>query len=202
MTDRDMNIEGTKLQTLSFRLTGISPLLMHNDRLADPLDEFAREMKKITSKKKKTDEDHEALARLEFLGGLYYRDGVYMPLRCIEATIRDAAKMTKRGKDVQRAITAIGIDEERARFIYAGPKDAEALFNQKFYDRRTVRVQMARNMRTRPKFNTGWQVEFDLAYDEEIFNEDTVIDVVDTAGRLVGLCDYRPRYGRFTAEVV
>ena len=38
-------------------LTGTSPLLMHNPRMVDPEFELNREIKAITSKRKKTDED-------------------------------------------------------------------------------------------------------------------------------------------------
>ena len=38
------------------------------------MNKFAKAMKAITSKRKKTDEDYIELARLEFFGGLYADD--------------------------------------------------------------------------------------------------------------------------------
>jgi hypothetical protein len=63
-------------------------------------------MKEITKKKNKTEEDLIELARREFMGGLYYEEGfgVYLPAECIEACIRDGAKVNKLGKVVQSAV--------------------------------------------------------------------------------------------------
>ena len=56
---------------------GGSPLVMHNERLADPLDEYVRDIAKLSRKRQKTEADHLEIARLEFLGGLYLNgDGV------------------------------------------------------------------------------------------------------------------------------
>ena len=51
-------------------IRGIAPLLMHNGQLANPLNPLAKEMKKVTSVRTKTDEHHLELQRLEFLAGL------------------------------------------------------------------------------------------------------------------------------------
>jgi hypothetical protein len=56
-------------------------------------------------------------------------------------------------------------------------------------------------MRVRPMFRE-WSIEFDYAYDETELDEQSVITAAEIAGRLVGLCDYRPRFGRFDVEVV
>ena len=62
-------------------IEGTAPLLMHNIRLADPLNPIAKAMKAISSKRKKTDDDLAQLARLEFEGGLYVLPdlGPYLP---------------------------------------------------------------------------------------------------------------------------
>ena len=59
---------------MQFRITitGTAELLMHNARLANPLDSAAKAMKAISSKRVKTDEDHAEMARLEHFGSLYY----------------------------------------------------------------------------------------------------------------------------------
>ena len=54
------------LSSLTFRCVGIAPLLMHNGSLANPLNPKVKEMKEITSLRKKTDENHLELQRLEF----------------------------------------------------------------------------------------------------------------------------------------
>lgn len=61
------------MQELSFRIAGVSPLLMHNGRLVNPADEYARKMKEVSSKRKKTDADYEEMGRLEWFGEAMFR---------------------------------------------------------------------------------------------------------------------------------
>ena len=49
-------------------LTGVEPLLMHSDRLSDPLDPHAMALREVSSKRKKTDDDHREMARLSGAG--------------------------------------------------------------------------------------------------------------------------------------
>lgn len=62
------------------------------------------------------------------------------------------------------------------------------------------RVQVQRNgiTRTRPAFHAGWQVEVTLAclLPEYIKPED-LQNTLTQAGRLIGVGDFRPTYGRF-----
>jgi len=46
-------------------------LIMHNGQTADPLNPFSKAMKEISSKRKKTDTDYEAMANIEYRAGLY-----------------------------------------------------------------------------------------------------------------------------------
>lgn len=65
-------------------------------------------------------------------------------------------------------------------------------------DKRRVMVQRAGINRTRPSMNVGWKadIQFQILTPEYI---DPVLfqDVLNTAGRLVGVGDFRPTYGRF-----
>jgi hypothetical protein len=67
-----------------------------------------------------------------------------------------------------------------------------------YLDTRRVTVQRAGVNRTRPAMRVGWKVdlEFQILTPEYI---DPVLfqDVLNTAGRLVGVGDFRPTYGRF-----
>ena len=45
------------METLKIRLIGETPLMIHNNRLANPLNEYSRELKKLTKKRDKTDAD-------------------------------------------------------------------------------------------------------------------------------------------------
>jgi len=182
-------------KTIDFHICGVAPLLMHNGQLANPMNKFAKAMKAITSKRKKTDEDHIELARLEFLGGLYADDQgrSVLPGEVIEGTIVAGAKKTKKGKDAKSAIIVDG----NFPLIYDGPKTPKTLWeDERFRYVAGVVVGQSRVMRTRPMFK-NWECKFTVHYLEEVFDAKEVIDFVDTAGRMAGLLDGRPRFGRF-----
>jgi hypothetical protein len=181
-------------------ITGQAPLLMHNARLSDPLDPIARAMKKISGKRTKTDSDHEELARLEFLGGIYYNEdsGVYVPGANLWATLINGGKVTKQGKAVERGLV---VPDNELKLIYDGPTTPEELFADKnFVSRMSVKVGQNRVMRTRPMFE-DWQLVAEIHVDETVLNLDGVAEIARNAGEMAGLGDYRPTYGRFSVVV-
>ncbi len=182
-------------KTIEFHVRGVAPLLMHNGQLANPRNKFAKAMKEITSKRKKTEEDHNALADLEFLGGLYVDDDGHptLPGELVEAAIVNGAKKTKNGKNAKAAIIVDG----NASLVYTGPKTAEELKNDdRFRHIASVSVGQSKVMRTRPIFKT-WEVTFTVSYLPDTFNENEVVSFVEAAGRIAGFGDGRPRFGRF-----
>ena len=61
-----------------------------------------------------------------------------------------------------------------------------------------VTIQRAGITRTRPAVKAGWVAEFDLLVVlPEYISPDDLQDVITNAGRLIGLGDFRPSYGRF-----
>lgn len=188
------------METIRLKLTSTSPMLMHSDRFANPLDPATKAHKELTSKRKKTDEDHEQIAVSEFKGSLYIdRDGPYLPSMNIEASFVEAAKMQKLGKHAKRALMIL---EDKVHLQYDGPRDADGLVNDpRFVDMRGVRVSMAKLMRCRPRFS-DWSAICTLAFNPEQINMNEVLQIVRNAGALVGVGDFRPRFGRFAVDVV
>lgn len=194
---------------IRFTLNGTSPLLMHNQRLSDPLDPFAKSLKVISGKKKKTDEDHEAMARIEFEGGLYHREeiGPYIPGVNIHRSLVEGARITRRGKDIDRGLT-IDTGSECCRLEYSGPRDIEGLYSrpQDYVSRLSVVVGRVRVMRTRPIFRQ-WSLTCDTEIDTGQLNFDDVRDIAEAAGKMAGIGDYRPSsphggpYGRYEVLV-
>lgn len=186
-------------ETLVVQVVGVAPLLMHNTQLANPLNKFVRAIKEITAKgKKKTDADIESLARLEFLGGLYLDSNSHpaIPGEVIEGMIRDGARKSRAGKDAICGIISDGIWP----LEYDGPKDVEKLWlDENFRDYRGCRVGQARVMRMRPRFN-DWSLTFKVSYQDEVVNRSHLEKWLQDAGQLVGMCDFRPRFGRFEIE--
>lgn len=182
-------------ESLEFHIRGVSPTLMHNGQLADSLNKWAKAIKVVSSKRKKTDEDHEQIAYLEFMGSLYKNhDGkICWPGQNIETMIRDAAKISKEGKLVQQSC----ISPEDWPLIYDGPSDPEELWAMdKFRSRVNARVAGSTVMRTRPIF-FPWELKFVIQYESDILDRDRIVHFVNVAGQRIGLSDWRPRNGRF-----
>lgn len=187
------------MKTVSFHLKGRTPLLMHNERLANPFDPIAKQLKAISGKRKKTDDDLFEMMRLEWLGGLYHDDdsGIHIPGWNALSCFVGGGKLHKLGTALKRGAVVL---EDKTPVIHKGAADLDALFqNKHFVDVRGVKVGTAKVMRCRPKFNQ-WEVKLNIAYDESAINEEEIRRCVATSGALVGLGDFRPRYGRF--EVV
>lgn len=196
------------MKTLKLKIAGIRPLVMHNGLLADPINPFVVAMKRITSKgsKKMTEADYQERDRLEWMGGLYWSEqvGAFIPSDNIERCVQEGAKKSRLGKDAQAAVFVtepeVAIEHEAIK-----GKTKEALFAdkaQRFTLRKGVKVQLSRIIRIRPMVPTGWTATFTLEFDETIINERNLLQAVTDAGALVGLGDWRPKFGRFTVEVL
>lgn len=187
---------------LSLELTGTSPLLMHNIRLADPDDEFAAEMKRITSKRtNKTKQDRDDLARLEWHGSLYIENGgVVFPSAGFKRCIRDVATIRKSGKKVLQGVLLTSPMYVPLR--HDGPASVEELWENDIYRWRTaVGVSASKVIRVRPRF-PAWGLSLEVEVLTDVIDLDAFVEIVHLAGRAEGLGDGRRiGYGRFTAEV-
>jgi hypothetical protein len=192
------------MDVVKVTIKGTSPLLMHNGQMADPLNEHAKKLKKVTAKRSKTDEDYWEMAQIEFIGGLYYdkKQGVYIPGDNISSMVRDGGKLKKRGAAVQRGVECL---EDMCPLTYEGPRTPVALWDiEDFRHTQTIKNGSTggRTPRTRPKFR-DWSLSFTLFYEPGMINLDDLRQCVEDAGVYIGLGDYRPgspkggRYGRF-----
>ena len=67
-----------------------------------------------------------------------------------------------------------------------------------YVDQRRVQVQRSAVTRMRPALNPGWRVEFEVQITlPEYIPPATLNTVIAQAGRLCGIGDFRPTYGRF-----
>lgn len=187
------------MQELKVRLVGKQSLLMHSDKLADPRGDATKEHKAL-NKRKKTDEDHDAIAQSEFVHGMYFDDalGPYMPGLNIEAAMLAGAKLSKLGTQLKRAAQVI---DDKCALEYKGPRDRKGLWEAKFYDSRTVKVGTARIVRYRPKFDE-WACECTIVFDPRAIDRAQIVKCLQDAGDYCGLGDYRPKFGRFNVEVL
>lgn len=183
------------MKTLNIHIRGLTALLCHSDRGSDPLDPIKKEQAEITAKRKKTEQDHKDISRLDWYLGIYrHGETAVVPTWNLFAAIRDGAKLSKRGRDISRAVI---FEQDSVPILYDGPKTIDALFaSGKFQYRCAVGNQKARVIRTRPMFN-AWELKFKILYDETVFNHDTLVSIIEATGKYVGLGDFRPRFGRF-----
>lgn len=177
-----------------YQVLGISGMLMHNARLSNPLNEWTKEIKKVSSKRKKSDEDHEEMARLEFMGGLYTDGSKFIiPSANWEATLVDAAKKLKLGKLLK---SAMFINED-SELSSSGPKTPEKRWaDPECRDQRSVKVGQARIIRTRPLFK-DWFCEVKVLFETELIDLEQLDTIFSIAGKQIGIGDYRPKFGRF-----
>lgn len=188
------------MKDLKVTWKGISPLIMHSCQCVNPLHPIAKELKKYTSKKNKTDEDLVKISDLEWEAGAYWKDGIglYIPAENVEATIINGAKANKKGKDIQKYVD---VTDLYIPFRYGEDLTKEELIqNYEYRDTRIMTVMRSKILRTRPRFDQ-WVIEFNLRYNEEKIDIETIINAMEYAGLYVGLCDSRPKYGKFSVVI-
>jgi hypothetical protein len=188
---------------------GLAPLVMHSDRLADPLDSHSQALHALSATRKKTRETHAAMADVEWHGGLYTDPPLEHEEDCGDAVVglpswnvlrclQDGARRHKRGVDVLRGCTPL---MPFAPLQYDGPQNVEELWlDGGFFLRKPVGVSRSRVIRTRPMF-TEWRLELPVEVDSLVWNEHDLKQCWESAGAYSGLCEMRPVYGRFAATV-
>ena len=186
---------------ITITVTGTSPLLMHNPRMVDPDFALNREIKAITSKRKKTDTDLKEIERLEWYGGLYEVNGVVVqPTSKLRKSIVNAARVRKLGKAVERSLA---FAELHVPLDYDGPRAIDEVFAApRFHSRLSVGVGNKRIMRVRPQF-FPWGLTVTGVFVPDVgINLDELTQIIHDAGLIEGIGDNRVNgYGRYTATV-
>lgn len=189
------------MELLTLSIKGTSPLMMHSDKLANPLHPATKAHKELTGKRKKTDDDHLAIAKSEFIAGVYFdeRVGIHIPGANFDATFLSGAKLQKLGTHWKRGALVM---TDRASLEFAGPSTPESLWeDQRFVDCRGVKVGQAKIMRYRPIF-LNWTVQLEVAVNTDVLDLQEAKKAISDSGMLIGVCEYRPRFGRFEVAYV
>ena len=76
----------------------------------------------------------------------------------------------------------------------------ELIASYEYRDTRVMTVMRSKILRTRPRFDQ-WEITFNFRYDEEKIDLATITQAMEYAGAYVGLCDSRPKYGKFVVCV-
>lgn len=184
-------------------LKGTTPLLMHNQQLANPLSEHTLALAKLTAKRKKTIEDHKLIMDTEYLGGLYINgDGPYVPSTWVTTSLHDAAKVSRDGPGILRSLF---MTDMTCRLDYPGPRKASELVkDENFRLSAGVCLVGKRLTRTRPMFS-NWSLSTTALFDPEMLDFEALQNIAKRAGQITGMGDWRPAkrgmYGKYTAEI-
>lgn len=182
-----------------FRINGSVPLMMHSAVLSNPFSEAYQLLQPLAKKRGKTLKDYQAISDIEWKYGMYLnsKGEPCIPARNLRRSLIQAAAATKNGKKFESGVVVLG----DAELIYDGPRNQDEM---KALGSRFVHVEMKnvnRNKvaRTFSIFH-DWSAEFTLQFDDEVIDGKNIYDSVETAGRLKGVCEGRPEYGRFSIE--
>ena len=180
-----------QIDKMEVEIVGVTPLLLHNGRTANPLDIYSKRLKSLTSKRQKTEDDIRELLMVQWEAGLYYNEelGVYMPSENLYAATLKAAKKHKLGSKMGGVSfpEAIGYPLD-----VANSKDFQALKsdeNNKFI--KTVTVQKSKTISCRPIFNT-WSLKFDLEFETDIIDANDLRTIMITLSQRIGLGVWTP----------
>jgi len=195
---------------------GVSSLLLSNNKCSDPLSQASRDKKFFTLKNKKADQDHMNLRLIDWVHSGYWSkpgkvgiddventvtfDGfadLTLPSENFARCLRNGATAFRLGKEVTRAL----IVENEPLIEYEGPRTAaEMVAESRFIMTSPVVRQKTTNWVTR-LILPQWSVNYQITVDDERISVSDLERIVQTAGKFEGLGTWRPRYGRFTAEL-
>jgi hypothetical protein len=195
------------MDQISITLKGTRPLLQNNVRKVNPLDPGVQKLQTLTGKRKKTLDDHRAIERVEWELGLYHDEAVgpYVKAEAVERCFQRAGSLVRMQAALQRGLLVTAVDgSEAIPLLYRGPRDIEEMWAARdqydFCYTTAVAVGTKKTMRSRPQFR-DWSIEVLAIIDETQIDRNVFLDIVESAGRFIGIGDRRPRYGRFEAEV-
>lgn len=187
---------------LRVTLTGTRPLLMHNGRLANPIDPWTRRLREVTSRRRKTDEDLAEQIHVEARGGCWdTSDGLLgVPSAALWSSLHEAAKFFRRGADVERALVT---DDLVMPLAIDGAKVSadDWVTDFEHIDVRPARLRGQRVLRARAIIPAGWQSTHCFELLTDVMDARDLDPIVERAGRLVGVGDWRPMHGTYTARV-
>jgi len=169
------------------KLTGTAPMLFHRWS-CDAVEEKAKAAK--GSKAKKSDNVESYIYRNDenelCLPGEYIRQSIIMAAKFRQdprSPRKSAMDLFKAGVVSLTELCSLGVTE------------------WDYLDRRRVVIQRSAITRERPAMRAGWSATAQLqVLLPEYITTDLLSDVLTNAGRLVGVGDFRPTFGRFRVD--
>jgi hypothetical protein len=141
------------------------------------------------SRAKKTDDVQSYVYRLD--NGNLALPGEYLRMSIVDAARfrQDPRSPRKSAMDLYKAGVSV-----LTEYADLGQKDWDYL------DQRRVVVNRAGITRERPALRAGWKATIELLINvPEYITPSTLLEVINSAGRLIGTGDFRPTFGRYQA---
>lgn len=181
-------IEGSQPYIVRTRLVGTADLLFHrwNCEAVEAKSKAAK-----GSKAKKTDD----------LESYVYRDEageLALPGEYVRGAIVTAAKFRQDPRSPRKS----AMDLFKAAVIVLTPLASLGTTEWDYEHKARVQVQRNGVTRVRPAMKAGWSIELEIMVNlPEYVPADALHETLVNAGRLVGLADFRPTYGRFAVTL-
>ena len=180
------------MRSVEVKIQGLSPLLQHRYVFTDEKEEAA---KRKTGKKDYSE---------EWKSALYWDDdlGIIQPATHIEAAMIKAAvdfQIVGKGKKTYKDLfkSAVFVTPDYIPHGLKGTREGLVKEGRISIDKRLVRVNNSGVERLRPILK-DWVLEFTIEVHDDQVSLDTVHQVLEHAGRYVGIGDFRPKFGRFS----
>jgi hypothetical protein len=171
--------------TVVVTISGVSPLLFHRWNV-EAVETKARAAKGSAAKKSDDVESY------------LYRDDdgfICLPGEYLRQSIIAASKF----KQDPRSPRKSAMDLMKAAIVALTDLASLGVKEPDYFDRRRVMVQRSGITRVRPAMKEGWSASVELMVNlPEYVSESFLRMVIEDAGRLCGVGDFRPTYGRFT----
>lgn len=188
LAEEQVSNDGESAVVLPYRaeisIEGVAPILFHRWS-CEAVEAKATAAK--GSKAKKTD-DVESYLNRDAAGH------IAIPGEYLRQSVIEAAKYRQDPRSPRKSAK----DLFKAAIISLTDLASTGAIDPDYLDRRRVCVQRAAVTRVRPALNAGWSASFQMMVQTpEYVSPQTLNAVIADAGRLVGVGDFRPSYGRF-----
>lgn len=177
-------IEHSEPYAVCVTIEGSADFLFHRWN-AEAVEEKAKAAK--NSKGKKTDDIESYVYRTQ-------SGELAIPGEYLRGAIINAAKFRQDPRSPRKSAA----DLFKAAIVVTSPLATLGVTEWDFLDKRRVMVQRQGINRVRPAMRAGWKATFDLLVMlPEYVDRQALRETIESAGRLIGLGDFRPTFGRF-----
>jgi|SRR5438105_11158305 len=180
----DFGIELQQPYRVMVSIEGVAPILFHawNVESVESKGKAAK-----GSKEKKTDDVESFVYRND-------KREICIPGPYLTGSIVNAAKFQQDPRSPRKS----AMDLFKAAIVPLTPLASLGKVDWDFLDKRRVVIQRNAVTRSRPAFHAGWKASFILLNNlPEYVGPQLLNQTIAAAGRLIGLGDFRPTFGRF-----